>query len=193
MDTKQLNEELTHLLVAQLRGFTVDLLTRKSGEEQWEENGVGVSVGKGRTVRVDDVVDLVLKHGFKASMVEAKDAELARFLANVKGVVMATREEQHQIWARWHRGDVGWIKTYKAATSGILQTVGHLAGRPICVSLSVDTINEQRIVFVDTISQLVDHELVDRWVEAHMPEEAFRDGQLNRTDATNFTNVLDRS
>lgn len=193
MDRSRMEVELAHLLVAQLRGHRVELLERESEGSPLVIRGAGISVGGGRTVRVADVVELVLRHAFEPTMFSAKDKEMQKFLDGVAGVVMATREEQQQMWERWHRGEIAWIKSWVSGSSGPLVTIGELAGRPICLSLLVATINGQRILMADATSQLVDHALVDQWIEAHAPDTARKDGRLNRSDATNFTNVLDRS
>lgn len=117
------------------------------------------------------------------------DAQMAEFLNGVIGVVDANSYERLCLWQEWQKPGKSW----KENTSGFLETVGHLDGRPVCVSMFTATVDGHRLLFLDATSQVVDHKMIDEWLQRTMPQSAFRDnGYVNRVDAMNFTNIFPR-
>lgn len=199
MNRKKLIEELSYLLVAQLRGHAVDLAQRGGPDAPWEFTGRGVSVGEGCTVKLDDVVDLVLRYDREPVVLSANDDEMRKFLAGVVGVVEATREEQHQIWARWASSspdkrpeDKHRLEWSTEGSQSMLVNAGELAGHPVWLSLYVVSVGRHRLLFYHATSQVTDSRIVDAWLKQTMPKTAFDGDRLNSTDATNFHNVLPR-
>ena len=122
----------------------------------------------------------------------AADEQMAEFLSGVVGVVEATSFEKHMLWAENGRKPVP--RTWQENLSGLGETVGTVGSLPVCVSLSTALVDGRKLLFVDAVSRVVDHEMVDDWLRATLPRCAFReDGYLNRVDATNFHNVFVRS
>lgn len=88
-------------------------------------------------------------------------------------------------------------KEWKQCLSGPLITVGKLDDRPVCISVFVHTIDDERIVFYEATSMVVDHQMIDNWFLEHLPDSALKqynlsqgDRYLNRVDAGNFFNVF---
>lgn len=108
------------------------------------------------------------------------DSEFIRFMDGVTGVIECTREEQMYMWEKAKEYGYNW----KENSSGLLETVGYLDGRPICISLFTAEINGTKILLWHATSQLVDYKKINKWLELNTPN--------NRTDATNWTNVIPR-
>jgi hypothetical protein len=118
----------------------------------------------------------------------ALSREIAQYLDGVVGVVEANGYERMCLWREGKENGRKW----RESLSGYGQTIGKIDGRPVHVSLLVDEVDGHRILFIYPTSQVVDHELIDRWLLATMPGSAKkRDGQyVNKVDAMNFHNVF---
>lgn len=111
--------------------------------------------------------------------------EIAKFLEGVVGVVEATNCEKHFLWKE--NRDRVHPRKWEENLSGLGQTVGRLAGMPVCISLLTATVDGRKLLFVHPTSQVVDHRMIDLWLKETLPETAIRpDGYVNSTDATNF-------
>ena len=113
------------------------------------------------------------------------DEELRKFLDGVVGVCEATSCEYHYVWEHWHER-VEW----KQNNMGLGETVGTLDDRPVHISLRTAEIDGKKILFWEATSQVVDHEMIRKWLQKNLPITAFREGDprqgVNQTDATNF-------
>jgi hypothetical protein len=110
------------------------------------------------------------------------DREMTKFLEGVTGAIEATSCEQHSLWERYTEYGVEW----KQHPAGLLETVGTLADMPVCISLHTNDVGGAKILFYHATSQVVDHRMIDKWLEENMPDSARReDGHINKTDATN--------
>jgi hypothetical protein len=117
---------------------------------------------------------------------------LLEFLDGVVGVVEATSYEIMCLWHEYHeQRKVSWVQ---GRGGGYLPTIGELDGRPVCVSLFVNTIDGHKILFIDATSQVVDHRMIDEWLKTVLPATAFQEGgkYINYTNAMNFHNILPR-
>lgn len=94
--------------------------------------------------------------------------------------VEATDYERTALWSMFHER-VRW----ECDSRGRLVTIGELAGRPVAVCLTWATIEGRRVVFYETTSRVVDHDLVERWVREHALT-----ARAERTDASNFHNIV---
>lgn len=115
-------------------------------------------------------------------MKKAEDSEMLRFLDGVVGVVEANSNEHMHIWERFT--NMYGKNTWESESSGLLETVGYLDDRPICISLRTAKLKGSKILFWHATSQLVDHAMIDEWLKLNTPD--------NRTDALNWHNVLPR-
>lgn len=120
------------------------------------------------------------------------DREMENFLAGVVGVVEADSYGGHMLWNENRRRDNP--RTWNANTAGFHETVGHFCKNPVCLSLHTAVIDGHKILFVDAVSQVVDHRLIEGWLKRTLPKSAFRhDGYVNKVDAMNFHNVFPRT
>lgn len=118
--------------------------------------------------------------------------ELASFLDGVVGVVDANSYESMCLWQEYDRQ--GRRDQWKSGGGGPLVTVGTVGRMPVCISLLVNEVEGNRLLFIDATSTVVDHRMIDAWLQKTMPVTAFEDNdprkRLNRADAMNFHNVL---
>ena len=115
---------------------------------------------------------------------------MSDFLADTHGVVDANSYERLMLWSENQRRDRP--LTWQENNLGLMEYVGWLDSRPICISLTTAIVDGKKILFVDPTSQLVDHALIDSWLEQNLPKTAFRTfaKYLNRVNAMNFINVF---
>lgn len=115
-------------------------------------------------------------------MEKREDSQMLNFIEGVVGIIEASSNEKMYIWQsnKDHRKE-----TWEDRHSGILEYVGWLNKRPICISLQIVIIGGNKILFWHATSSLVDYEMIDEWFELNLPG-------IPKTDATNWTNVLPR-
>lgn len=122
------------------------------------------------------------------------DTEMQKFLDGVIGVVDANNYEHLCLWEENKKYS---IRTWQEQLGGLLEKVGELDGMPVCISLRVDIVGGQKILFMYPTSMVVDHRLIDKWLEKNMPKTAYgmkyNPHILNRTDAMNFSNIFYRN
>jgi hypothetical protein len=82
----------------------------------------------------------------------------------------------------------GWVENFL----GYSETLGRLADMPVCVSLRTAVVRGHKLLFIDPTSQVVDHRLIDEWLEEWLPPTARRGSVVNKVDAANFHNVFPR-
>ena len=122
------------------------------------------------------------------------DPVMTAFLKDCIGIVEATSFEQLCLWRDEHEGrKIPWDQT----GLGYLETVGSIGNRPVCISLSTVHIDGKKILFIDATSQVVDHDMIEKWLEQNMPDTAFRDNynnipgrHLNKVNSMNYHNVF---
>lgn len=112
--------------------------------------------------------------------------ELKTYLGGVTGIVEANTFETMCLWREWTDNGDTWVST----GHGYGPTVGTLADMPVCISLLTATVNGQKILFFEPISQVVDYRMIYAWLKENVPSALRKDGYLNKTDAMNFPNVI---
>jgi hypothetical protein len=121
----------------------------------------------------------------------AKEEQLQKFLSGVVGFVEATSEEQHGVWRTYVHdttSPLSWQQEH-----GLGFTIGYLDDRPVHVSLFLVKVAGHPIIFYNTTSTVVDHDMVRAFIDAIAPDTAKKEGgRTNETNATNFCNVLPR-
>lgn len=75
---------------------------------------------------------------------------------------------------------------WKQENSGFLITVGTLLGRPICISVGAFTLYGQQVFKYEATSMLVDHEMIDEWLNHHFPKLMPAEGYQHRIGGSNF-------
>lgn len=119
------------------------------------------------------------------------DDAMKKFLDGVVGVVEANHFEKHALWKanRAKTEERKWVENL----SGYGVTVGHLAGRPVFISLITATIDDRKILFIHPTSKVVDWDLIEEWLRTNLPASAIKsNGYVNLVDANNFHNVFPR-
>jgi hypothetical protein len=115
--------------------------------------------------------------------------EIDEYLSNAIGIVDANSFEVHMLWkeATQYRNRRDW----EQIGHGYSETVGHLNNMPVCVSVNSAIIDGHKIIFIDAKSRIVDHRMIDTWLEKTFPKSAFKeDGRINRTNADGFHNIF---
>lgn len=125
----------------------------------------------------------------RTNITTSTDDQMIEFLAGTIGVVDANSFEQHALW-RFNRDKnephLSWDQK-----SGLGQVIGHFGDMPVNLSLSPVVIDGHKILFIDPVSQVVHHEMIDKWLDATMPASARTpDDRVNRTNAMNFHNIF---
>lgn len=99
-------------------------------------------------------------------------------------VVEATDFELFTLWREWNKAI-----PIEQDCVGFVETVGKVAGRPVCVTLFRYRFWDKWVVFWEATSQLVDHKMVREWIEKevliHCPK--WDNGtRISQTNAWNF-------
>jgi hypothetical protein len=117
------------------------------------------------------------------------DHEMEKFLEGAIGVVESTNYERMCLWREYT--EIRKIE-WKDNLSGHGVTVGHVNKNPVCMTLWNAVIGGHKVLFFEATSQLVDHRMIDKWFQDHMPKSGWQpsDAYPNRSDAMNFSNIF---
>lgn len=145
-----------------------------------------------------DLQAVIDKHQRRSFGKVTDDDEVEKLLAGVVGCVEADTHAVHSLWCDYaiegeRFGTPGRTRyTWKQQPSGLLRQVGSIDGQPVWISLSINTVDDHRLLFYHATSNVVDNEMVREWLLANLPASALRDGgkHIHNTDATNFCNIL---
>jgi hypothetical protein len=118
----------------------------------------------------------------------APSDHIAARLAATRFLVEATSFEQLTLWRdhasqspRKRDNAVQW----EQLNDGVLQHVGFIAERPICLSLLWARLNGHLVLFHHATSSAVDYEVINTWLERYCPAPK-HDGRKPSCDAQNF-------
>lgn len=127
-------------------------------------------------------LDAAAKARAPKKMEKRTDDEMVKFLDGVVCIIEANTNEYVYIWEQ-NKEHVGynWIEI----NSGILEYVGFLDDRPICISLRKAIINGDLILFWYATSQVIDYKMIDEWFALNLPN-------IPKTDSTNWVNAFRR-
>lgn len=115
--------------------------------------------------------------------------ELFDFLEGAIGFCEATREEQCGIWWRFIHDKPNPPEWREGI--GFALTIGYIDDRPIHLVLLPVQFNGHKIIFYEATSQVVDHVMIDTFIETVAPDSARSiSGIINRADAANFINLI---
>jgi hypothetical protein len=127
------------------------------------------------------------------------------FLQGVEGVVEANSYEGMCIWKGERDRFEAMTVTEKAEIggrlpwdqhNGYLVTVGEIGDMPVCFSILINVVRGMKLLFVEPTSVVVDHRMFEAWLQANLPDEAFKmmNGKrvVHRTNAMNFHNIFSR-
>lgn len=124
------------------------------------------------------------------------DAEFARRLKDTKFVLDATHDEMFMIWEKFsdeamHKNPDFNKYKFEQMNPGVSLTIGTLAGMPVCMSLFWWKINGVLIMVHECTSQVVDHRMVDKWLEKNCCPRWDGGSRLAHCNTANFHHVLD--
>lgn len=86
--------------------------------------------------------------------------------AKTEFVVDASHDEHHEAWWKWSQV---YLVPWEEVSRGYASRIGTVAGRPITASVLWAWIDYHLVAFVEGVSQLVDHEMLDEWKDAVFP------------------------
>lgn len=100
-------------------------------------------------------------------------------------VVEADDYAQQKLWEDWHK-KLSW----EPSTRGEMIQIGSILDRPIVITLFVHTLQGHKVLFYNATSQLVDHQMVEEWLEKHCNPKWDNGTRRAHTDANNFHHVI---
>lgn len=123
--------------------------------------------------------------------------EDSKLFQDVAFVVVCSHTEKHFLWmTEFDRPDPRLkeehrIRSWEDAFSGHGVQIGELGGMPICLTVWSARIDGKKVAFVDVHSQVVDHRMVDAWLDHHAGHIRWDSGtRPARTNASNFHHCI---
>jgi len=118
-----------------------------------------------------------------------------KMVAETKFVVEATDNEMQSFWEKFSteamhpRPEFNKYK-WEQINPGYVETVGELAGFPVCISVFWFRINGVTVMFYDATSRVVDHQMIEEWLDKHCAPRWDKGTRLARCNSNNFHHVL---
>ena len=132
--------------------------------------------------------------GKKTFVVDARDKEL---FERVVFLVEATSTEVFMLWKEWfHNPDPRHphmkVATWEQDNPGTMLQIGTCSRRPVCVSVEYNIIEGKRVLFYHGCSQVVDHLMIEEWLQYWTLKKIRHDGghRWSHCDAMNFHNCV---
>ena len=97
--------------------------------------------------------------------------------------VEANGFEKQKLWEEFHE-TISWEQDL----SGFIIEIGKIKKRPICIEFSFAKIGEKQIAFYYGCSTLVDHKMIEDFLEENYPVKYDNGSRKAITDAMNFHN-----
>lgn len=104
-------------------------------------------------------------------------------LKRIQFFVEADSFAQQSLWEKFHK-KIEWEQDL----SGFGMTLGQIKKRPIFVSFSFAKIGGKYVCFYNATSQLVDHKMIEDYLEKNYPIKYDGGSRRAMTDANNFHN-----
>jgi hypothetical protein len=120
---------------------------------------------------------------------ERFDADIAAKTAATRHLVEADDFSRRALWEGWVCDDYprkGKPLVWEQQNPGVLTTIGHVNGLPVCVCLTWAKIEGAMVCFYDVTSRMVDWSMVDEWRAKTFPN-------VPKVDAANFHNFVIRA
>ena len=115
--------------------------------------------------------------------------EHAEYFDGVYYCLEATHNEQFMFWKiYWHDKVNEGVTSWEEVGMGKCATIGYIDDRPICVTIFYAIINKAKVAFYEGTSQLVDHKMIEDWLDLHFKKNT--DGRGNISNASNFHHCL---
>jgi hypothetical protein len=108
-------------------------------------------------------------------------------------LVEATGFEELALWNDFYNRPINQsarIKKWKQCNPGHLVTIGNVDGRPVCVEIRYNILNGKKVIFYHVASQIVDHNMVERWLHRYSDHIRYDKTRWAQCDAMNFSHCL---
>lgn len=92
--------------------------------------------------------------------------------------IEATSFEQLSLWQLNEKSK--YIKSWEQRFQGWTIVIGHVGNMPVAVCLTYAKLNGHKVVFYEATSEIVDHDMVRKWIDHYNPN------QSNHANAMNF-------
>lgn len=116
------------------------------------------------------------------------------FFQDVVFLVEATHHEQFVFWQDYFhkpKYDHCKINKWEQVTVGRLVQIGELDNRPINISINWAVLEGYLVMFYEAVSQVVDHAMVDKWIEHWSKDIKYDNGyRWAHTDSNNFHHCI---
>ena len=87
--------------------------------------------------------------------VEATDWEQLQLFQNHKSMIPSSEIDGIKVY---------WLEISQCST---VPTIGYVENRPITVCITYATIADEKILFYEGMSELVDHKMIEAWIKEH--------------------------
>jgi hypothetical protein len=91
----------------------------------------------------------------------------------IEFLIEADGFSQSCLWQKFHT-EIKWVQCH-----GWLETVGYVNDRPICISTSIIKLDDKKVLFWYPTSMLVDHNLINDWIDKIFGKNITRCNALN--------------
>ena len=113
----------------------------------------------------------------------------SNLLQETKFVVEADSFAQLTLWREYakdstRKTDLNTL-TWEQINPGSMRTIGFIKKKPVSIELTWARINGHIIMFYNACSQMVDHKMVEDWLDQNC-NPIYDHGRQARTDAMNF-------
>ena len=112
-------------------------------------------------------------------------ASLQELLSATKFAVEATGFERHMLW-RDNQHRMSW----EGHPAGYGIELGKVGDMPVMLSATFQAIDGHVVLFYHPTSQMVDHRMIEAWLNENVPAKWDKDTRIARTNAMNFSHCL---
>lgn len=116
----------------------------------------------------------------------AFDAHVSRMTRETMFLIEATDFEQHCLWEQTHKRC-----RWEQINPGLWERVGHLAARPVAISVSWARIDGRVVAIWTMTSQVTDSVMAETWLSQRFGEIKWGGGRRAWTNAQNFHHALE--
>jgi hypothetical protein len=128
----------------------------------------------------------------KAKAVSQELYDIDPRFGDVRFLVDATHFEKYTLWERnetYKAGGLTHIKTWEQGT-GLYLEIGRLDGRPVTLNFWFEKLDGVTVVFYEAASQVVDHRMIEEWLEKNLSPKWDKGTRRAHCDAANFHHAV---
>lgn len=115
--------------------------------------------------------------------------DIEEYFREVHFLVEASYEEKHLLWLiHHHEPNHGRtvVESWEDEGMGHGVQVGTLDKRPVCITMFYARLEGKRVCFWEPTSQVVDHEMIEKWLRARTKHITWDRGRWASENASNF-------